>query len=54
MYINIIASLEGTKCSAVLKADNTKTIPYEVKENGKYMFKVSGTYNGKTIEEEKR
>lgn len=53
LYINIIASLEGTKCSAVLKADNTKTIPYEVKENGKYMFKVSGTYNGKTIEEEK-
>ena len=36
-----------------LKSDNSKTVPYEVNSNGKYTFKVSGTYNGKTVEEEK-
>ena len=37
----------------LLKADNSKTVPYAVTENGKYTFIVRGTYNGKTIEEEK-
>ena len=53
LYINIIATLEGNKCTVVLKADNSKTVPYAVTENGKYTFIVRGTYNGKTIEEEK-
>ena len=53
LYINIIATLEGNKCTVVLKSDNTKTVPYAVTKNGKYIFKVSGTYNGKTVEEEK-
>ena len=53
LYINIIATLEGNKCTVVLKSDNTKTVPYQVSSNGKYTFIVRGTYNGKTIEEEK-
>ena len=53
LYINIIATLEDNKCTVVLKSDNTKTVPYAVNSNGKYIFKVSGTYNGKTVEEEK-
>ena len=53
LYINIIATLEGNKCTAVLKSDNSKTVPYAVTTNGKYTFKVSGTYNGKTISEDK-
>ena len=53
LYINIIATLEGNRCTAVLKSDNTKTVPYAVTTNGKYIFKVSGTYNGKTISEDK-
>ncbi len=53
LYINIIAILEGNKCTVVLKSDNTKTVPYAVNSNGKYTFKISGTYNGKTVEEEK-
>ena len=53
LYINIIATLEGNRCTAVLKSDNSKTVPYAVTTNGKYIFKVSGTYNGKTVEEEK-
>ena len=53
LYINIIATLEGNRCTSVLKSDNSKTVPYAVNSNGKYTFKVSGTYNGKTVEEEK-
>ena len=53
LYINIIAILEGNNCSVVLKSDNSKTVPYAVTSNGKYTFIVKGTYNGKTIEEEK-
>ena len=53
LYINIIAILEGNKCTVVLKSDNSKTVPYQVSSNGKYTFKISGTYNGKTVEEEK-
>ena len=53
LYINIIATLEGNKCTVVLKTDNSKTVPYQVASNGKYTFKISGTYNGKTVEEEK-
>ena len=53
LYINIIATLEGEKCTIVSKTDNSKTVPYKITSNGKYVFKVSGTYNGKTIEEEK-
>ena len=53
LYINIIATLEGNKCTVVSITDNSKTVPYAVTENGKYIFKVSGTYNGKTVEEEK-
>ena len=53
LYINIIAKLEGNICTAVLKSDNSKGVPYQVTSNGKYIFKVSGTYNGKTISEDK-
>ena len=53
LYINIIAILEGNNCSVVLKSDNSKTVPYAITSNGKYTFIVRGTYNGKTIEEEK-
>ena len=53
LYINIIATLEGNNCTVVLKSDNSKTVPYAVTANGKYTFIVRGTYNGKTIEEEK-
>ena len=35
LYINIIANLEGTICTATLKEDNTKAVPYEVTKNGK-------------------
>ena len=53
LYINIIAILEGNNCSVVLKSDNSKTVPYAITSNGKYTFIVTGTYNGKTISEEK-
>ena len=53
LYVNIIATLESNRCSVVLKTDDTKFVPYAVTKNGKYVFKVSGTYNGKLIEEEK-
>ena len=53
LYINIIARLEDNNCTVILKSDNTKTVPYAVEKNGKYVFKVKGTYNGKIIEEEK-
>ena len=53
LYLNIIAILEGNNCSVVLKSDNSKTVPCAVTSNGKYTFIVRGTYNGKTIEEEK-
>ena len=53
LYINIIAILEGNNCSVLLKSDNSKTVPYAVTSNGKYTFIVRGTYNGKSIEEEK-
>ena len=53
LYINIIAKLEGNNCTVVSKSDNSKTVPYAITANGKYTFIVRGTYNGKTIEEEK-
>ncbi len=53
LYINIVATLEGNRCTAVLKSDNSKTVPCAVTANGKYTFIISGTYNGKTISEEK-
>ena len=53
LYINIIAKLESNNCTVVLKSDNSKTVPYAITANGKYTFVVRGTYNGKTIEEEK-
>ena len=53
LYINIIAKLEGNNCTVVSKSDNSKTVPYAITANGKYTFVVRGTYNGKTIEEEK-
>ena len=53
LYINIIATIEGKSCKVVLKADNSKEVPYQVTTNGKYTFKVSGTYNNKTISEDK-
>ena len=53
LYINIIATLEGTGCTVVLKADSLKGVPYPITTNGKYIFVVSGIYNGKTISEEK-
>ena len=53
LYINIVATLEGNRCTAVLKSDNSKTVPCAVNSNGKYTFKIIGTYNGKTISEEK-
>ena len=51
LYINLIATVEGNRCTVSLKSDNSKSIPYPVTSNGKYTFKVSGTYNGKTISE---
>ena len=45
--------MEGNKCTVVLKSDSTKTVPYAITANGKYTFVVRGTYNGKTVEEEK-
>ena len=53
LYINIIAKLEENSCTVVLKSDNSKGVPYQITLNGKYTFIVRGTYNGKTIEEEK-
>ena len=53
LYINIIATLEGNRCTAVLKSNNSKTVPYAITSNGKYTFIVSGMYNEKLIEEEK-
>ena len=53
LYINLIATVEGNRCTVSLKSDNSKSIPYPVTSNGKYTFKVSGTYNGKTISEDK-
>ena len=53
LYINIIAKLEGNNCTVVSKSDNSKTVPYAITANGKYTFVVRGTYNGKTVEEEK-
>ena len=53
LYINIIAKLEVNKCTVVSKTDNSKGVPYAITSNGKYTFIVRGTYNGKTIEEEK-
>ena len=53
LYINIIATFEGNICTVVLKEDNLKGVPYKVISNGKYVFKVSGTYNGKNISEDK-
>ena len=53
LYINIIATLEGNNCTVVLKTDNSKTVPFPVTSNGKYTFIVSGTYNGKSVSEEK-
>ena len=53
LYINIIANIEGTACTVKLKEDSTKTVPYKIEDNGKYTFVVIGTYNGKTISEEK-
>ena len=53
LYVNVIAKLEGNNCTVVLKSDNSKTVPYAITANGKYTFVVRGTYNGKTIEEEK-
>ena len=52
LYINIVANLEGTNCTITNKDDN-KPIPYTVTKNGKYTFIVTGTYNEKTITEEK-
>ena len=52
LYINIIANLEGTKCNVINK-DDKKSVPYAITKNGKYIFIVTGTYNGKTITEEK-
>ena len=53
LYINLIATVEGNRCTVSLKSDNSKSVPYPVTSNGKYTFKVSGAYNGKTISEEK-
>ena len=52
LYINIIANLEETKCNVINK-DDKKSVPYAITKNGKYIFIVTGTYNGKTITEEK-
>ncbi len=53
LYINIIAKLGENSCIVVEKTNNKQTVPYAVTKNGKYTFIVSGTYNGKTISEEK-
>ena len=53
LYINIKSTLEGNSCTVVSKSDNSKGVPYPVTTNGKYTFIVNGTFNGKTIREEK-
>ena len=44
--------MDGITCIIKNKEDD-KPVPYAVIKNGKYTFIVTGTYNGKTITEEK-
>lgn len=53
LYINIAANIDNNPCTITLKDDSSKTVPYEVTKNGKYTFIITGTYNNKTITEEK-
>lgn len=53
LYINFSATLEGQNCTITYKEDETKTVPFAITKNGKYVFIVKGIYSGKTIEEEK-
>ena len=46
LYINFIATLEGTSCTI------EPVVPYQVTSNGNYKFTASGTYNGKTVTKE--
>ncbi len=52
LYINFRATIVGTDCTVTLKNDESKTLPYEVTQNGKYIFTVKGLYKGKTYTKE--
>ena len=53
LYINFTATLEGNPCTMTIKDGTSVTLPYAVTSNGTYIFVATGTYNGKTISEEK-
>ena len=54
LYINFEATLEkfGTTCTAHLKNEPEKVLPYKIEENGIFTFVVSGKYGDKTVEKE--
>ena len=52
LYINFKATIVGVDCTVTLKDDESKTLPYEVTQNGKYIFIVKGEYKGKTYTKE--
>ena len=52
LYINFSATLKGTDCTITLKDDTSKTVPYAITTNGKYIFIATGICNGKTITKE--
>ena len=54
LYINFEATLEkfGTTCTAHLKNEPEKVLPYKIEGNGIFTFVVSGKYEDKTVEKE--
>ncbi len=46
LFIRFKAILEGTECTI------TPEVPYKITQNGKYKFKLTGTYNEKIIQKE--
>mgnify|MGYP004646999157 CR=1 FL=1 len=52
LYINFKATLEDENCSVTLKSNASKTLPYTITKNGKYIFEITGKYNGKVIKKE--
>ena len=54
LYINFEATLEkfGTTCTAHLKNEPEKVLPYKIEGNGIFTFVVSGKYGDKTVKKE--
>ncbi len=52
LYINFNATIEGNLATIKYKEDETRGLPFEVKENGIYTFLITATYNSKTIKKE--